>query len=115
MDQELNEVSLYVQKLPPDRKQIIEVIRALIRETVPEAQESMRYRLPTYEIGGNFLAAVASQKHYISLYLNSQVLETHRQELSHLNCGKGCVRFKLLEDLPVEVVKAILIETHEAA
>ena len=101
----------YLDQLPPDRKYAVSSLRELIFETIPEAEETFQYKMPTYDAGGDFLAAVASQKHYISLYMNTDMVEAHKDELSHLNCGKSCIRFKRLEDLPLETVKSILLET----
>ena len=32
-------------------------------------------------------------------------------ELDHLDVGKSCIRFKKIEDLPVNMIKQILVET----
>ncbi len=64
----------------------------------------MRYNMPTYE-QDEVVLGMASQKHYMSLYPDVELVEKYRNELSHLNCGKSCVRFKRLSDLPMEVIK----------
>ena len=70
----------------------------------------MRYGMPTYELNGH-VAAFASQKHYVSLYMDTDLVAAHRQDFGHLNCGKSCIRFSRLEQLPLEVVKTMLVET----
>jgi uncharacterized protein YdhG (YjbR/CyaY superfamily) len=89
------------------------MIRSIILETVPIAEESMRYGMPTYDAAGDFLAAVASQKQYMSLYMNTEVVAAHAVDLSHLNVGKSCIRFTKLEKLPLDVVRVMLEETLE--
>jgi uncharacterized protein YdhG (YjbR/CyaY superfamily) len=59
------------------------------------------------------LCALASQKHYMSLYMDAQLVEQHRAELAGLSVGKSCIRFKKLEDLPLHVIEAILLETMQ--
>jgi uncharacterized protein YdhG (YjbR/CyaY superfamily) len=59
------------------------------------------------------VVAMASQKHYMSLYLDVSLVEKYKAELKHLDCGKSCVRFNMLADLPLETIKQILIETVE--
>jgi len=58
-------------------------------------------------------AALAAQKHYFSLYLNSiygfdDVRDRFEAEFlatgKKLDIGKVCIRFKRLEDLPLEIV-----------
>jgi len=101
----------YLEGLAPERKAALEKLRDLVFETVPDAQESMRYKMPTYAYAGEGLCAFASQKHYMSLYMDVEILAEHKDELNHLNLGKSCIRFTKLEKLPLETVKQILRET----
>ncbi len=80
---------------------------------MPEAEESMDYGMATYIRGKHTLAALASQKNYMSLYVDVDVLAEHRSELGKLNCGKSCIRFRKLDDLPMNMVRTILQETYE--
>jgi len=62
-------------------------------------------------------AALASQKNYMSLYLmdiygdkeaEQWFTERYRASGKRLNMGKSCVRFKKLDDLPLDLIgKAI--------
>jgi hypothetical protein len=66
--------------------------------------------MPTYELD-DVVCSFASQKHYMSLYMDVDLVEKHRVELEHLDVGKSCIRFKRIEDLPLETVSQILVET----
>ena len=71
----------------------------------------------TYNKQPLMYASLASQKNYMSLYLmniygNPQAQQWFREEYQasgkRLDMGKSCVRFKKLEDLPVDLIgKAI--------
>ncbi|MGW8319444.1 MAG: iron chaperone, partial [Candidatus Promineifilaceae bacterium] len=98
---------------PASRRDTIEAVRSRILDTVPEAEKSMRYKMPTHDVIGDFLAALASQKHYMSLYVNTVVMTARHKELGHLDCGKGCIRFGGLDELPLDVVRAILAGTYQ--
>ena len=100
----------YFKTLSQDRKNNLETLRALILEVAPGIKETMRYNMPTYEFD-EVVVAMASQKHYMSLYLDVDLVDKYKNELSHLNCGKSCVRFKNINDLPLDTIKAILTET----
>jgi len=97
----------YYASLEHDRKQALESLRSLIFKTIPEIKETMRYNMPTFEVD-DVVVAMASQKHYMSLYLDVEFVEKYKNELSHLNCGKSCVRFKRLSDLPLGTIKKSL-------
>lgn len=101
----------YLAALPPDRQNALKVLRELILQVAPEAEETMRYRMPTYEIGGRMFCAMASQKHYLSLYADPETVARHAGALAHLSLGKSCIRFKRLEDLPMETIRAALEES----
>ena len=103
-------VDQYLEALPPDRKEALEIVRSLILDTVPDIEETMRYNMPTYE-KDDMVCALASQKHYISLYMDVDLVEEHKKELKHLDVGKSCIRFKRIDDLPLKTVKEILEET----
>jgi uncharacterized protein YdhG (YjbR/CyaY superfamily) len=107
------QVDAYLEELEPDRRAALTELRSLVLETVPGAVEGMKYRMPTYEYEGGVLCAFASQKHYMSLYLAPEIVEKHRAELSGLDVGKSCVRFRKLEKLPRYTVRVILQETAE--
>lgn len=107
------DVDAYLENLEAERRAALTELRVLIQEAAPNAAESMKYRMPTYEYDGGVLVAFASQKRYMSLYMDTELVEAHRQELAGLNVGKSCIRFRRLEQLPLDTVRAILDETLE--
>ena len=42
-----------------------------------------------------------------------ELVEQHSDALKHLDVGKSCIRFKNIEDLPLETVQQILKETAQ--
>ena len=133
----------YLSSLPEDRREAMAAVRQLLLDNLPEGiVESMNfgmlsYEIPlaTYPITYNkqplMFAALAAQKHYFSLYLNSiygfdQIRDQFEAEYlatgKKLDIGKVCIRFKTLADLPLDVVgRAIsaitvkdFIANHEA-
>jgi uncharacterized protein YdhG (YjbR/CyaY superfamily) len=105
------EVTKYLEESSPERRAALTRLRSLIFEVVPDAVETMKYRMPTYEYRGHVLCAFASQKRYMSVYLDTEVVRAHREELEGLSVGKSCVRFKRQEQLPWDTIRAMLAET----
>ncbi len=68
--------------------------------------------MPTYELD-EVVVSVAAQKHDFSLYMDTELVARYRQALGHLDCGKSCVRFKWLEELPLDTIEKIILETIE--
>jgi hypothetical protein len=74
----------------------------------------------TYNQQPLMYAALAAQKNYYSLYLNSvyqdpdgeaRLREEFAQAGKKLNMGKSCLRFKKTEDLPLEVIGRVIAGT----
>ena len=70
--------------------------------------------MPTYDYKGAMLCAFASQKQYMSLYVEPRVLDRHRKELHALSLGKSCIRFKSIDQLPLGTVRTVLKATVQA-
>lgn len=110
MSQKSKEVDQYLSKLEDERQESLGEVRSLILSTVPGIHETMKYCMPTYELD-EVVCAMASQKQYMSLYLDVGLVEKHRPEFGKLNIGKSCVRFKRISDLNLDTVKVVLQET----
>jgi uncharacterized protein YdhG (YjbR/CyaY superfamily) len=104
-------VDAYLDEAPKERRAALDTLRQLIRKLAPKAVESMQYGMATYHVNDGMACALASQKQYMALYVGGDgPLDNHRAALGKLNCGKGCIRFKKLEDLPLDTITAILKE-----
>ena len=105
------QVEDYLAGLEPDRREALAQLREVVLEEAPEAVETMKYRMPTYEYQDGVLCAFASQKQYMSLYMDTDVVAQHRAELEGLSVGKSCIRFRKLDKLPLHTVRKMLRET----
>lgn len=113
MDKKTPEVDEYLEKLMPDRRAVLTELQSLVFEVVPDAVENFQYRMPTYWYEGKSLCAFASQKHYMSLYMDVELVEKYREEPTGLGVGKSCIRFRKLDKLPLDTVRTILQETAQ--
>ena len=111
MSRKTQKVDEYLGSLHPERRAALTELRSLVLETMPDAVETMRYRMPTYEYRGRVLCSFACQKRYMSLYMDPKLVENHREELVGLNVGKSCIRFRKLEQLPLDAVRTMMRET----
>lgn len=100
----------YFSSVQHDRKEAMDNLRSMILEVLPNAVESMDYKLPTYTYNKFRMCAIASQKNYMALYvMNYDLLKHFEAELGYLNCGKSCIRFKELDIKTIDLLKRILI------
>ena len=122
----------YLASLPPDRREIISALRELILQNMPEGyQETINWGMLSYEVPlENYpdtynkkplsYIGLAAQKNYNSLYLMSVYQNpADYQELMDAfaamgvkpDMGKSCIRFKKLEQLPLDTISSLIART----
>jgi uncharacterized protein YdhG (YjbR/CyaY superfamily) len=118
-------VEQYLAELPVDRREAIQAVRRVILENIPEGyEEAMNYGMivfqvplevypDTYNKKPLMYAALASQKHHMAVYLTAIYMdeeerqkfeEAYRSTGKRYDVGKSCVRFRKLENLPLELI-----------
>ena len=118
-------VEEYLEQLPSDRRRALEAVRRVILDHLPDGyQEHMQsgmigYSIPlarypnTYNKQPLGIAALASQKRYMVVYLNGVYAEPaeeawfkerYAESGKKLDMGKSCVYFRKLDDLPLDVI-----------
>lgn len=109
---EASDVADYIDQCPVTRREALRTLRDLVLSIDEDMVENLEYGMPTYWTGGQVLCAFASQKRHMSLYLDVDLLASHRAAFGKLNCGKSCVRFTSLDKMPLDTVAAILTATR---
>lgn len=55
-------------KLDPVQRQTLEIVRQRILEIIPDAQQCIKYGIPTFTINGKGVAGIAGNKNSCSFY-----------------------------------------------
>ncbi len=118
-------VEEYLAEQSPERQDALTAVRQVILENLPVGYaEVMQYGMISYVIplarypktyNKHPLAylSLAAQKRYMSIYLmgvycdpesESWFVQRYRDSGKRLDIGKACVRFRTLEDLPLDLV-----------
>jgi len=128
-------VEQYLAALPPDRREAIAAVRQVIRKNLGKGfDEGMQYGMIGYFVPHSVyppgyhcdpkqplpFAGLASQKNHMSLYLMSVYGSRTEEEWlrkafkkagKKLDMGKSCVRFKKIEDVPLDVIGKVIKRT----
>ena len=125
-------VAAYLAGLPADRRAALEAVVEVVRANLPAGYEQgigygmIAWYVPlatfpdTYNGQPLGLAALASQKRYMSLYLNTVYGDPPTERWfrdqwaatgKRLDMGKACVRFRALDDLALDVVGETIART----
>jgi uncharacterized protein YdhG (YjbR/CyaY superfamily) len=121
-------VAQYLRELPDDRRAAIKTVRTTMREHLPSGyQEGMQYGMIGYFVPHKVYPAgyhcdpsqplpfahLASQKNHMAVYLfgmyaDSKIEKWFRDQWAKtgkkLDMGKSCIRFRKLEDLPLDLI-----------
>jgi len=129
MKSEAATVNDYLISLPDERRKPISAVRDVILKNLPKGFEEVMnwgmisYQIPlslypnTYNKQPLMYAALGSQKNYmvvhlVGIYMGEASRSKFEADYSaagkKLDAGKGCVRFKKLEDLPLDLIGKVI-------
>jgi len=97
----------YIAGFPREVQEILEKIRTTIREAAPDAEEAIKYQIPTLTLHGNLVHFAAFQKH-IGFYPTPTGIDKFKKELSVYESAKGSVRFPLDKPIPFALISEIV-------
>ena len=118
-------VEAYLAELPEDRRAALDRVRETVLANLPDGfEEAMNWGMITYQVplerypdtyNGQplQLAALASQKNHLAVYLSAIYADEESRKAfeaayhatgKRFDVGKSCVRFRKLEDLPLDVI-----------
>ncbi|MDE0535840.1 DUF1801 domain-containing protein [Tenacibaculum sp. L6] len=129
MKYEVSTVEEYISQLPEERQEVLQKLRNIIKENLPEGfEEGINYKMIGYYVPHSIypdgyhcdpklplpFMNLASQKNSVNLYhsgiyANKElhdwfVAEYPKYSKRKLDMGKSCIRFKKLDDIPYELI-----------
>ncbi len=121
-------VEQYLESLPAERRGVIEAVRAAILQNLDtDYEEGIQYGMISYHVPHRIFpagyhcdptkalpyAGLAAQKNHLSLHLMFVYGSDEQREWfcqawektgKKLDMGKACIRFKTLDDVPLDVI-----------
>lgn len=97
----------YIFKFPPEIQEILKMLRKVIKESAPDAEEKISYQMPTFVFHGN-LVHFAAHKNHIGFYPTPSGIDAFKHELSEYKGAKGSIQFPLEKPLPYELISKIV-------
>ncbi|HEX2081808.1 MAG TPA: DUF1801 domain-containing protein [Longimicrobium sp.] len=128
-------VEQYLDELPEDRRSVISAVRDVILRNLPDGYREMMssgmigYGIPLEDYPSTYngqplgYAGLAAQKNYNALYLlgvymdpqqEAWLREEFRRAGKKMDMGKSCLRFKKLDDLPLDAIGRLIAGTPPA-
>lgn len=95
----------YMADLPSVRRKRLARLIAAISKWFPKASLTMKYNMPTFELGENWVA-LANMKNYISVYTCSPHHISHYTgRHPEVKFGKGCLNFRDGDEIHMKDLK----------
>ena len=122
-------VAEYLSALPEERRKVVSKLRSFVKAHLPKGyKEQIGWGVITYAVPLKTLpdtyngeplcyTAIAAQKNYYSLYLMgvygdptkaTRLADAYKARGRKLDMGKSCLRFKSLDEVPLDVVGEII-------
>jgi uncharacterized protein YdhG (YjbR/CyaY superfamily) len=107
--QKISTVDEYIAGFPGNVQTLLEQVRAVIRQSAPQATECIGWGMPAYKLNGKPLVYFAGCKKHIGFYPIPSGIEAFKNELAEYGqSGKGSVRFPYNKPVPLDLIGRIV-------
>ncbi|WP_221584003.1 iron chaperone [Microbacterium sp. G2-8] len=96
----------YIAAAPEAFRPVLDHLRALLREALPDAEEMTAYNMPGFRIQGTVVASYAAFTKQVGLYVLAPAISAHAEELSEagFRASKTGVTFSPRKPVPDDLV-----------
>ena len=99
------DIDEYIARFPSDTQEVLKQIRTTIKKIVPDAEETISYGIPTFNLNGTYLIYFAAYKKHIGFYpVPSRIEEVDKKFASFKTSGKGTIQFPLNKPMPLKLI-----------
>jgi|SRR5579885_3542410 len=108
--QKFETVEQYFASLAPDARKTLSKVREAIIAAAPDAEELIRYQIPSFRVHGAALVYYAAFKDHCSFFpANANtIFKQFKEELKGYEISKGTIRFPIDKPLPASLIKKIV-------
>lgn len=106
MNAAVQSIDDYIHQYPPQVQTLLHHMRKIIQAAAPQAEEAIKYGLPTFVLNGN-LVHFGGFKEHIGFYPAPAGIQAFEKELSKYERSKGAIRFPL-KSLPSALITKIV-------
>lgn len=111
MGEKAKNVEEYLNALDPAYRAELERIRALVKQLVPDTEETISYGMPTLKYKDRALVYFTASKKHMSFYPSSWAIEELKDRLKDYKTTEHAIQFTLDKTLPSRLVED-LVRVH---
>lgn len=102
----------YIANQPEGTQKVLLELRALIRESAPNAAEILNYKIPAFQLipdgKRDKQIMMAGYAKFVGFYPFPSTMKKFESELTKYKQGKGSVQFPLNQPLPQDLIRRMI-------
>ena len=103
-----HEIDAYLAELPPDEKNLLQHVREVIRETVPDCTERVSYQIPIFRLKKD-LVGISKQENHCSLHVMCpSLVKAMKSQLKNVKASGATIQFTPQNPIPDDLLTQIL-------
>jgi uncharacterized protein YdhG (YjbR/CyaY superfamily) len=96
----------YIAGFPDEAQIALRAVRRTLAAAMPDAEETISYRIPTFKLGGSYVVYFAGFKKHVSIY--PLLSETEfEEEVAPYRSGRATVKFPFNTPMPLPLIARI--------
>ena len=112
-------ISKFISAQPEERQELLSQLHEIIiqkdKTVTPVIAPMMGKEMIIYNVPGSFKYGLSSVKNYMSLhvfpmYASTIIYEKYKALLKNANFQKGCINFKNKDEMPLKIVKDLIVD-----
>ncbi len=102
----ISSIDEYIASQPVSIQPILHQVRLAIRKALPDAQERISWRMPTFWLKHNIIHFAAFTNH-MGLYPGPEAIEAFADRLGNVKRSKGAIQFPYDQPIPLDLIADI--------
>lgn len=99
----------YLSGIDARYKTELEKIRTLVKQLVPDVEETISYNMPTLTYKNRALVYFTASKNHMSFYPSSWAIEELKDKLSDYKTSEHAIQFTLEKPLPETLIRELVL------
>jgi uncharacterized protein YdhG (YjbR/CyaY superfamily) len=105
------EITAHLKKFDKPQRDALQAVRLIIADALPEADEVIKYGIPTFAINGKGVIGFDGYKNHNSIFPYSGSIGARlKDELANYEQTKGSIHFDKEKPMPKTLLKKIIKE-----
>lgn len=106
----------YIAAAPEPFRAMLSRLRAQLSQSLPDAEEVIKYDMPGFQIEGAIIAGYAAFRKQCGLYVDPAAIVAHADEIAHLKlkATKTGITFSAKRPITNELVDKLAVRSRRA-